>query len=138
MRHLAWLNAVPVPPEGSKRAARQASKLSRLEKMKRDKIDPPMPPKPLPHIIDRLVEMGISEAAGMGVVPLGWPTIDAWCVRTGVDLSPWESRLIRRLSAAYVAEGRRAESETAAPPWHAPVTARECEAEVAGLDMLLG
>ena len=71
--------------------------LSRIEKMKRDKIVPPMPHNPAPHITDRLIEIGLTQAAGMGAVPLSWLEINAWCERTAVDLEPWEARLIRRL-----------------------------------------
>lgn len=139
MRHLAWLNAVPKPDERSRRAKRDQSKLvSRIETMRRAGVTPPMPPNRAPHIIARLMEIGINEAAGMGVVPISWREMDAWCSRTGVDLDPWEARLIRRLSAAYVAEGRAAESEAAPPPWRAPVTKREIETEFDQLSAVLG
>ena len=89
----------------------------------------------MPHIITRLVEIGLTEA---GSSPLSWREIDAWCARTGVDLAPWEARLIRSLSVAYLAEGRKAESETCPPPWRAGVTQREIDADEAALDALLG
>lgn len=137
---MAWLHATPKPDERTRRAKilADAPKLTRLEKLKRDGVTPPMPPNPAPHIVDRLVEIGMSEAAGMGVAPLSWREIDAWCARTGVDLEPWEGRLLRRLSSEYIAEGRRAESENCPPPWRAPVTEREVKAERAGLEMVLG
>jgi len=106
--------------------------------MKRDKIVPLMPPNPAPHITDRLIEIGLTQAAGMGAVPLSWLEINAWCHRTAVDLEPWEARLIRELSKVYLAEGRAAESETCPPPWRAPVTRRELEIEEAQLRELLG
>lgn len=137
---MAWLNAVPKPDERTKRAKIQAGapKLSRLEKMKRAGVTPVMPPNPLPHIVDRLIEMGVTESAGMGEGRLSWREIDAWCSRTGIDLDPWEARLIRRLSVEYVAEGRRAESENCPPPWHAPVSDREIKGERSALEMVLG
>ncbi len=112
--------------------------LSRIEKMKRDKIVPPMPHNPAPHITDRLIEIGLTQAAGMSAVPLSWVEINAWCERTAIDLEPWEGRLIRRLSAAYLAESRKAEIETCPPPWRAEVTAREREIEEAKLRAVLG
>lgn len=137
---MAWLNATPKPDPRSKRAKIEADqpRLSRIEQMKKAGTVPILPPNPLPHIVDRLVEMGMTEAAGMGAVPLGWPTIVAWQHATGVELSPWEGRLIRKLSAEYLAEGRRAEAENCPPPWHAGVTAREIETERARLEMVLG
>ncbi len=138
---MAWLNAVPRPPEGASRARSNVSAptLSRAAQMKANGVkNPLMPPNPLPHIIDRLLEIGLSEAAGMGIGPVSWLTIDAWCRRTGVDLLPWETRLLRRLSIEYVAEQRRAESENCPPPWRWEVTEAEKKAEVSGLALIFG
>lgn len=137
---MAWLNATPKPPPGSKRAQTvdQMPLISRIDKLKRDKITPGMPPNPMPHIITRLVEIGLTEANGMGASPLSWREINEWQRATGVVLSPWEARLIRSLSLAYLSEGRKAESETYPPPWRAPVTQREIETEEARLRMVLG
>ena len=137
---MAWLHATPKPPEGSKRAKFEANtkRVSRLDKMKADKIMPSMPPNPAPHIIDRLVEIGLSEAAGMGVAPLSWREINEWQRATCVTLPPWEARLIRKLSTEYIAEGRRAEDDTYPSPWRAPVTQREIDTEAAGIRALMG
>lgn len=97
-----------------------------------------MPPNPLPHIIERLVEIGLSEAAGMGVTPLSWATLTAWQANACVDLSPWEARIIRHLSVEYLAEGRRAELETCPPPWRAEITQRERDLAEARLRLVLG
>lgn len=136
---MAWLHATPKPPEGSKRAqVEQAVKISRLDRMKKDRIVPKMPPNPAPHIIDRLVEIGLTEAAGMSASPLSWREIMEWQRATGHDLPPWELKLLRKLSVEYLAESRRAESENCPPPWRAPVTQREGETEEARLRMVLG
>lgn len=137
---MAWLNATPKPPAGSKRADPKFERkvLSRRDQMKKDGIPVRMPSNPAPLIINRLVEIGLTEAAGMGAAPLSWSTIDAWCNRTGIDLPPWEARLIRHLSVEYLAESRRAESENCPPPWRAEVTQRERETEQARLEMVLG
>lgn len=140
MRHLAWLNAVPRPPERSKRAEKQLDtpQISRLEQLKKKKLPAPMPPNPAPHIVGWLLELGITQAAGMGAAPLSWTEIDAWCRRTCLDLGPWESRLLRRLSVEYLGESRRAEAEACPPPWKAPVTAAEISSEVSELMAVLG
>ena len=137
---MAWLNATPKPDERSKAARPEFARprASRIERLKRDRVPVVMPPNPAPAIINRLMEMGLSEAAGMGLAPLSWREIDAWCNRTGVDLPPWEARLIRQLSVEYLAESRRAESENCPPPWRAEVTEREKEVELARLEMVLG
>lgn len=97
-----------------------------------------MPPNPAPHIIDWLIEIGLVGGGGMGAAPISWQEIDAWVRRTGVAIEPWVARLIRRLSSAYVAYGRKAEDENCPPPWHAPVTQRELDSETARLRMVLG
>ncbi len=97
-----------------------------------------MPPNPAPHIIHRLIELGITEAAGMGVGPITWQTIAAWQRVTRIELGSWEARLLRRLSVEYVAESRRAESENAPPPWRTEMTQRERDVELEGLRAVLG
>lgn len=137
---MAWLNATPKPDERSGRgkADREPRRLSRVDQMKRDGVKPQLPPNPMPHIVNRLVEIGLTGSTGMGPVPLSWLELDAWCRRTNVDLIPWEARLIRELSSAYIAEGRRAESENCPAPWRAAVSRRELEAAEDRLRMVLG
>jgi hypothetical protein len=139
VRQLAWLHAVPKPPEGSGRAkANQVNKLSRFDQMKRDRITPAMPPNPVPHILARLIEIGITQPGGMGPVPLSWSEIANWQRDTGVRLEPWEARLMRQLSISYLGELALAESENRPAPWRTEVTAREREVEEARLRAVLG
>lgn len=140
MRQLAWLNAVPLPPSGSKAADPrfERPKISRKDRMRRDGAPVPMPHNPAPSILKNLMELGLTEAAGMGLAPLSWVTIDAWQRVTGVTIPAWEARLIRHLSAEYLAEGRRAESENCPPPWRTEVTDRERELEQRQLEAVLG
>ncbi|WP_239016837.1 phage tail assembly chaperone [Sphingomonas ginkgonis] len=136
---MAWLNATPKLPEGSKRAQRGGSScLSRIEELKKDKISPPMPPNPAPHLINRLIEIGIAETGGMGPSTLSWREIGEWQRLTGVELEPWEARLIRDLSAAYIAEGRLAEDHNCPPPWRAAITQQARDADEARLRSVLG
>ena len=137
---MAWLNAAPKPPEGSRRVKMAADqpKLSRLDMMKRDGVAPPMPYNPAPHLIERLIEIGLTEAAGMGASPISWREINEWQRATGVVLPPWEARLLRSLSVAYLAESRRAEVESCPAPWRSPRTQVEVDGETARLRLLLG
>ncbi len=140
VRQLAWYHTAPKPDPRSKRGKGDAPVAlpTRIEQLKRRKIDPQMPPNPAPHVTDRLIEIGLTEAAGMGAVPLSWREIKAWRESVGLTIEPWEMRLLRRLSAAYLAETRRAESELCPPPWRTQPTAREREIELAELQRLLG
>ena len=144
---MAWLHAKPKPDPRSHRAkveAEQAKggaeivRLSRLDQMKRHKFVPQMPPNPAPHITERLMEIGLVEASGMGTAPLSWREIGEWQRQVGIDLPPWEARLIRRLSSEDIAQTKLAESESCPPPWRAEVTLREIETEAARLRAVLG
>lgn len=97
-----------------------------------------MPPNTAPHITDRLIEMGLTEAAGMTAVALSWKEINAWCEGTCVDLPPWERRLMRRLSGDFLSASRDAESETCPPPWRSPSSQETIVAELSALDEVLG
>lgn len=106
--------------------------------MEHDRISIRMPPNPDPVISARWLEIGPTEAAGMGAGPISWPTIKAWQDVMGTALTRWEARLIQKLSQAYLKEGRLAESENHPAPWHGEVTEREREVELTRLEMLLG
>lgn len=131
---------MPKPPEGTQRAkyAHQRPKISRQEQLKKDGVAIAMPSNPAPHIISRLIEIGITETTGMGPAPLSWREIEAWQSAVNVRLAPWEARLMRQLSLAYITESRRAESETCPPPWRSEVTHREQQVELQRLKMVLG
>lgn len=83
------------------------------------------------------MQMGPTEAAGMGAGPISWPAIKAW-QDVNVRLDRWEAGLIRKLSLAYLKEGRLAESENHPAPWYGEVTEREREIEMQRLEELLG
>lgn len=106
--------------------------------MKKAGLAVKLPPNPAPHIVNWLIEIGLSSAAGMGVGPLAWSEINEWQAATGIALDAYEARLIRRLSVEFVAEGRRAEEETCPAPWSAPVTEDELKLSEAKLRMVLG
>lgn len=135
---MAWLNAAPKPPTGVKLPANAPPPVSRVAALKADKIDPQMPPNPAPHFIDWLVEIGLTESTGMGNVPLSWASIHWWQVVTSITLSPWEARLIRKLSVEYLAESRRAEEAGCPAPWKTARSQREIEVEDARLRSVLG
>lgn len=106
--------------------------------MKKDGIIPQMPPNPVPHVIVRLIEIGITETTGMGPAPLSWREIQAWQSATNVRLPPWETRLIRALSLAYMGESAKAENENCPSPMRAEITERDREVEEVKLRMVLG
>ena len=90
-----------------------------MQRMSVDDLTPDMPPIRTPWIIDHLMDLGPSEAGAMGPVPISWVSIDHWQRCSGIDLPPWTSRLLRRLSVDFVAETVRAREPDCPPPWTA-------------------
>lgn len=138
VRHLGWLSAVPKPPEGTVRAKATEPRHSRLEQLQAKKITPQLPPNPAPLITNRLWEIGPVESYGMGSFPISWLAINEWQRATDVRLTPWEARMLRRLSSEYLVEQRKGEDENRPPPWRGEVTQAERDADEAALRAVLG
>jgi hypothetical protein len=125
---LAWLQATPVadvePSRSlSKRQKPEEPTLTRAEIMAKKGVVPDLPYLSGGHyLIDYLMEAGPISAAGMGPVVLTWPELNAWVERTGVDLQPWESRMVRRLSADYLTQSRKSEKLDCPSPAFKPLT----------------
>jgi hypothetical protein len=69
-------------------------------------------------MVTQLFEAGPLEVvAGAGRAALSWREIEAWAERTKSELRPWDARLLRRLSKAYLAEIEDGQDEDAPPPW---------------------
>ena len=83
------------------------------------------------YLLGYLFEIGPTVAAGMGAGPIEWPHINAWCERIGIDLEPWESRFLRRLSLEYLSESHKAEKRDARAPWRLPEVSSEQKQKVA-------
>jgi hypothetical protein len=76
-----------------------------------------MPPLSETWLYDRLMEIGPVDYAGMDREPLRWGTIAAWQDAIGIRQPPWVSRLMRRASAAWLSESRKAEKPGAPQPY---------------------
>jgi hypothetical protein len=127
---LAWLNASPERAKEDK-----TPKLSRLQTFRkywvpewdaplwviealRETYMPEMPPlEQGGYLVAALMEVGPTVPSGMGVGPVEWPHIEAWSRRMNVDLLPWQSQFIRRLSQEYLSESHKAEKKDAPAPW---------------------
>lgn len=85
--------------------------------MKAEGIEPELPALEVgSHLITHLFEVG-PVSVGMGSAsPISWVDLAAWQEQTGVELQPWEARLVRRLSREYASETQRAQDPAAASP----------------------
>ena len=144
VRQLAWLYAVPQLPPAVREAAERSgqkivpNKISRLDEMVAAHVTPPLPPNPMPHFVGWFVELGMIEAAGMGAAPISWSEIDAWQRSVGIRLTSWEARLMRSLSACFLAQKSKSELTTDPSPCSLPASASGRAADEAGLDALFG
>lgn len=88
------------------------------------------------HVLDYFFEIGPLMSAGFGPGPITHTEINAWQELLGIELSPWEFRLIRRLSLEYLAESTRARKRDCPAPWievRAVTTAVQMKEAIAGL-----
>ena len=71
------------------------------------------------HLIDYLFEIGPGQAGSMGEGPLSHSELRAWQENMGIELQPWESQLIRRLSSEYLSQLHKAADPDCKPPFGA-------------------
>lgn len=120
VRMLAWLQAVPNPPPGNTNLANREERdpRSRGKRFADDKKAVTLPAVEQGYyLIDHLLDAGPVISTGMGAVILTWQELTAWQAALGLVLDPWELRMIRQLSAEYLAESQRATAHDCPPPW---------------------
>lgn len=97
---MAWLNATP-----------DKKSKSRLEEM----ADiPPLPPNPAPYLTTWLFEIGPTSGQDI----LGWRDFQAWQEISGVELLPFEAKLLRHLSGQFADERIEARKSDRAMPYN--------------------
>lgn len=129
VRHNAWLDAVPERDEKDKRPANTVSRRKSLESNGNPVEMPPLPYGD--YLINFLYEVGPTMAAGMGAGPLTYSEIEAWQRANGIELRPWESALMRRLSCEYASESYAAtKRDRPAPFTGAAPTKRSVQSEI--------
>lgn len=96
---------------------REQKPSTRLQMMRDEGQEPDMPPKCVAdYLVGYLMDVGPIAHSGVGAVPVSHGEIAAWQSNTGVELTAWESSMLRRLSSDYVAESHDAqESDCPAP-----------------------
>lgn len=110
-------SAAPSPPQPTRiKAAQDAGR----------PVD--MPDNPAPYLTDWLFEIGPSVPNGMGETVIGWPDLAGWQELIGVEVKPWEARLLRRLSRDFIAARYDAKEPGCRPPYD-PIALNSAEAE---------
>lgn len=79
----------------------------------RERDEPiPLPHNPMPYLVSWWLEIGPMHNEG----PIDWQEMQAWQHATGIELSPWEALMIRRLSIEYLNMKHEARKPDCPPP----------------------
>lgn len=82
------------------------------------------------YLVQYLFEAGPTMPGGMGAAPLTFSELECWQRQVGVDLDPWEVRIVRRLSLEYCAESQAATKPDAPPPFNSSDARRLQQAKI--------
>jgi len=92
--------------------------MTRLQTLRANDAQPDIPPAGLgAYLVQYLFDAGPVAHAGQGAVPLGWQDLQAWQQGTGIELQPWEARIVRTLSHAFVASSIAARAPDCPAPY---------------------
>jgi len=69
------------------------------------------------YLIEYLFDVGPVTHGGMGDAPLSHLELNAWQQNIGIELQPWEVRVMHRLSLEYLSESQKATAYDAPAPW---------------------
>jgi len=114
VRQSAWLNAVPekAPNDKSKEPGK-----SRLQAMQEAGEQPELPLIEAEHLIGYLYDVGPTVSTEMGQIALRSEHLLSWQAETGIELQPWEARVLRSLSTDYLVQAQRSEKRDCPPPY---------------------
>lgn len=74
---------------------------------------------PMPEVEDaaHFVEYLFDVGPTLGEDAITWGEMDSWSRRTGLDLEPWQYRLLVSLSRAYLVQMHESRQRHAIAPW---------------------
>lgn len=105
---MAWLHATPKQP-GSKESQNQKSKC-RIDLITENGGTVELPEfEVAAYLIDYWKDVGSVSQGGYSAAPLTAIEISAWQQMVGIQLNPWEFRVLREMSRAYLAYLHEAE-----------------------------
>lgn len=85
--------------------------------MRSSGVEPELPDNLAPHLTEWLFEIGPTVPGGMGATVIGWRDLEAWQTIMGIELSPWEARLLRKLSGVYLMQAAASEKPECPAPY---------------------
>ena len=121
IKQVAWLNTAPNPPPSAKTSQATSNKtMTRLQQLEANARTPELPDAgPGAYLVGYLFDAGPVGQGGMGPATISHNEIAAWQNNTGIELTAWEARTLRALSADYIAASKDAQAHDAPPPYTA-------------------
>ena len=123
-RQLAWFNTKPRHPEkaGVPNGPTKQAELSRSEEIIERGGKPLMPDiDGAEYLVVHWQDLGVITSGGMGLSALSHQEILAWAQCHGTMLQPWELRILRDMSRAYLMQLHESEKPDCPPPFGDPV-----------------
>lgn len=69
------------------------------------------------YIAEAFMGSGLVGSGGMGMQPISWQELDAFCSRSVTGLNGWEAKQVMRMSRAYCSMHKKAEKPNCLPPY---------------------
>lgn len=86
------------------------------------------PPCEADYLVRWLFDVGPAMSGGMGPSVLTHSELLAWQSNTGIELTAWETKVLRGLSMDFLSMSDSAKSPSCPPPWTPePVEARDVD-----------
>lgn len=114
VKQQAWLETIP-----------EKEKATRQQRLQAQGLEPDFPPLDAGHhLLGYLWDVGPVTGGDMGAAPLSWQEMASWQAQTGIELQPWEARLLRRLSGDYLEAHHAARAPDCPAPYLSEETMR--------------
>jgi hypothetical protein len=112
VRQSAWLNAIP-----EKRGVNAGEPKSRLQTLQDTGVPAELPEVDLGYLVAYLWDVGPTLSSSGGESPLTRTELRAWQEDMGLELQPWESRILMRLSHDYLIQIQKARKPDCQAPY---------------------
>ncbi len=98
IRQIAWLQT-PIDPE-FKPSKKSESRISSNDQ--KDFLSQIHPDAYSSYLISLAQSMGLYKNSGFGHEPISWSEMKAWSEITNTKITPWEAKVLMKLSIAFV------------------------------------
>lgn len=118
-RQIAWLHTAPNPKQDAANTTNHVDPpMTRLQTLRAQDAQPDIPAAgPGAYLVDHLFDAGPLVSTGQGSAALSWRDMAAWQSGTGIELQPWEARIVRALSHVYLSSAIAAKSPDCPAPY---------------------